>query len=375
MARLVDFLQIVLIEVLLLQFFAGIEAISVTDVDECPALPARTSAPGSVSDLRIDDIKVIAALGDSIMAGFGMMGYKGGLDLGALLEYRGNSWGVGGDDGAITLATMAEHFNPDIKGASVAEHIVSLCGGNFCAISHRPLRDKLNAAISGAIAADLNSQLDYLIPLMKTTASNFTEDWKLITIQIGSNDQCSSCGDKAGEVAVEQFGAYVAEAIARIKENIPRVIVNLVGVFKVSPVYSLTEGQEYCRPLGNDSATILNRKMCGCFSGGDENRNQMDVHAEGYNGMLLEIYNQYKNQQSPTFGIAYQPANINLANFPITALSNLDCFHPSLDAHQWIAKSIWNGLFTPQASKPNVLDFDPDLKIYCPVESDRIMIN
>ena len=34
----------------------------------------------------IDDIKVIAALGDSIMAGFGMMGSSGAIDLGTFRE-------------------------------------------------------------------------------------------------------------------------------------------------------------------------------------------------------------------------------------------------------------------------------------------------
>ena len=69
--------------------------------------------------------------------------------------------------------------------------------------------DKLNGAVSGSIAKNLDNQLDYIIPsmfylLIRTTyhcsiiimifisieikdmASDFDNDWKLINIQIGS---------------------------------------------------------------------------------------------------------------------------------------------------------------------------------------------
>ena len=39
--------------------FANVQSIS-----DCPALPPRKSPPKDVTDLRPDDIKVVAALGD-----------------------------------------------------------------------------------------------------------------------------------------------------------------------------------------------------------------------------------------------------------------------------------------------------------------------
>ncbi len=35
----------------------------------------------------------------------------------------------------------------------------------------------------------------------------------------------------------------------------------------------------------------------------------------------------------------------------------LDCFHPSLIAHQNIAKALWNNMITPTAQKRDYFDF------------------
>lgn len=111
-------------------------AATASTIASCPALPARTTAAKDVTDLRIDDIKVVAALGDSIMAGFGMMGvdYEGTglLNLSTLLEFRGNSYGIGGDTGAITLANFVKRYNPNVQGASVLSHIASFCNADSC---------------------------------------------------------------------------------------------------------------------------------------------------------------------------------------------------------------------------------------------------
>lgn len=57
--------------------------------------------------------------------------------------------------------------------------------------------------------------------------TNYQKDWKLITLQIGSNDQCASCGSNAALVTADAYGNYVEAAIQRIKEEIPKTVVNL----------------------------------------------------------------------------------------------------------------------------------------------------
>jgi phospholipase B1 len=39
-------------------------AVNVASISQCPSLPARATPAKDVTDLRIDDIKVIGALGD-----------------------------------------------------------------------------------------------------------------------------------------------------------------------------------------------------------------------------------------------------------------------------------------------------------------------
>lgn len=45
-------------------FVASVSALSASSIDSCPTLEPRSQAPTNVSDLRPDDIKVIAAMGD-----------------------------------------------------------------------------------------------------------------------------------------------------------------------------------------------------------------------------------------------------------------------------------------------------------------------
>ena len=61
---------------------------------------------------------------------------------------------------------------------------------------------------------------------------------KLIT----GNDQCASCSDNSADVTADAYAGYVDAAVERIRNEIPRVIVNLVGTFNVSGVYDLTTG-------------------------------------------------------------------------------------------------------------------------------------
>ncbi|KAI8368206.1 uncharacterized protein BYT42DRAFT_503695 [Radiomyces spectabilis] len=330
-------------------------ALNVSSIDQCAPLSPRKTPVTGVTDLRADDIKVIGGLGDSIMAGFAMMGINeagtGIVNFSSVTEFRGHSYAVGGDKGAVTVPNFLKHYSKSVKGASVGSHIVSYCGADTCLAVYRPLRDNLNAAQSGAVAKNLQTELDYLISRMKTYLGiNYRNDWKLITIQIGSNDQCGYCNSGTkDDVTVEKYGAYVEAAIERIKQNIPKVLVNLLGTFEVSAVFPLTEGQAYCRPRHNDSSTILNRSMCSC-SDSEENLRKMDELSAGYNEKLRAIAEKYKAVDGATFGVVYRPMPINIGSFPIDALSNLDCFHPSQKGHNWVAK------------------------IYCPTDSDRISV-
>ncbi|CEP16713.1 hypothetical protein [Parasitella parasitica] len=361
--------------ILALVALASVDAsTNVTDIKDCPALKPRSDGPQNVHDLRMDDIKVVGALGDSITAGFGIMGFDTTVNpviaaLNSYNEYRGLSYSIGGDKDAFTIPNYVKHYQANVTGYSVGKHI-----GEYC--NDSPKADQLNAAQSGAIAMNLDHELDYLIPqMMLMEGIDFENDWKMINLQIGSNDMCGACNSTyMDEVTPEKFGGYIEAAIERIHANIPNALVNLIGTFNVSELFPLTDGQAYCRPKNNDSSTIGNRKSCSCGNS-PEGLEKMYNLTAAYNEKLYKIYEKYQQNKTDTFAVVYQPANLNISGFPIEFFSNLDCFHPSLIGHEWVSKVIWNQLFSKQSMKPAILNYNVNETIYCPIDSDRIVTN
>ncbi|CAO3679287.1 hypothetical protein G6F70_005299 [Rhizopus microsporus] len=346
----------------------------------CPALSPRP-APTSAHDLRPDDIKVIGALGDSITAGFGIMGINLSQPpslaaFNALNEYRGLSYSIGGDEGALTVPNYVKHYQPNLKGYSIDSHIALYCSVHSCPGRYIPEKDRLNAALSGSLSINLQHQLDYLIPEMHNIAGiDFQNDWKMINIQIGSNDMCSSCDSRYMNITTpDQFASHMDAAIERIVTNVPRVLVNVIGAFNVSQLFPVTAGQAYCRPTHNDTSTIGNRRECTCGSTPDGLKH-MDYLAVEYNKRLFGIYQKYQQNKNDSFAVVYQHSNLNMTSFPINFFSNIDCFHPGLVGHQWVSKIVWNELFQPQAKKASVFNFNANQTIYCPTDSDRIATN
>lgn len=357
---------------------SGSQAATAPSIEKCPALKARSTPATSVADLRPDDIKVVAALGDSIMAGFGAKGIQGNtiINIKNLFENRGISYGAGGDEGAVTVPNFLKKYSPKLKGASVGSHLVEVCYGPICPpLQYRPLRDRLNAAQSAGMAMNLDHELDYLIPALKLSPGvNFKKDWKLINVQIGSNDQCASCIDEFIDVLTpELYGKHVEAAVERIRKNIPNVLVNLIGTFNVTGVYSVTEGQDYCKPF-KGSDFIFNTVECPCALS-KKYRPKIDATSAGYSQQLRRIYEKYRPLQTDSFGVMFSPANIDVSSFPVKALSNIDCFHPSEFGHQYITRTLWNTLFTPLDQKPKVFEWQNNTDVYCPNEADRFQLD
>jgi len=137
---------------------------SSSPINSCPKLAPRPR-PNSIKNLRPDDISVVMALGDSITAAFGLKGAYGGLE-----EYRGQSWSIGGDSDAVTLANFFKYYNSSVQGASLSNHIVEVCMGPFCpGHQYWPDLDVLNAAQSGAWIQNLPYQIKYLKAMLKKT--------------------------------------------------------------------------------------------------------------------------------------------------------------------------------------------------------------
>ncbi|KAI8969081.1 hypothetical protein BDF20DRAFT_827354 [Mycotypha africana] len=294
---------------------------SVTNISDCPKLTPRNGT-NSVHDLRIDDIKVVGALGDSITAGFGILGYDATLPpllglLDSYNEYRGLSYSIGGDEKAYTVPNYIKHFQPRLNGYSTGKHIGEYCNADNCAANYLPDQDELNAAQSGAIAMNLDHELDYLIKQMRNMKNiDFDKDWKMINIQIGSNDMCGACNTSySDEVTPDKFGNYVEKVIERIERNIPRVLINLIGTFNVSEVFPLTANHpEYCH---NQNATNgKEHHSCACSATPEGLATLYNLSA-AYNERLYSIYKKYQKTKKDDFAVVYQQSNINISGFPL----------------------------------------------------------
>jgi phospholipase B1 len=331
----------------------------------CPSLPVHV--PTNVTDLHPNNIKVVMTLGDSITAGFGIQGAKGGLN-----EFRGLSWDIGGDSNATTLANFLRYYNPSIQGFSLGSHIVELCYGPLCPpFQYHPALDVLDAAQSGAMVADLVShELDYLIKQVKANPMiNLKEDWKLLTILIGANDLCASCTLVKEFLDPAEFEKHLSETLEGIRTNIPRVFVQLVEVFNLSQVYDLSLKTKACANIHRDLFI-----ECDCIFGPDasKTRQLVDEYGQQYNARSRALAAYYQALGDPSFTVVAQPfgRNTMLKNFPTDILSTLDCFHPSLIAHQGMAIALWNNLLTPAALKKTSMNLtDTPL---CPTANTKL---
>lgn len=77
---------------------------------------------------------------------------------------------------------------------------------------------------------------------------NFENDWKMINIQIGSNDMCGACNTSyMDQVTPEKYGEYVDSVVDRIQFSIPKLIVNLLSSFDLSQLFELSAANsQYC---------------------------------------------------------------------------------------------------------------------------------
>jgi len=273
-------------------------------------------------------------------------------------EYRGLSYSIGGDKNATTLANFLKTYNPLLQGPSHGSHLVELCYGPLCPpYQYRPTLDVLDAAQSGAMMTDLvTHEMDYLL---KELAANhnisMANDWKVLTILIGANDLCASCTYLGGYLSPDDFEAHMSKLLESVRTNIPRVFVQLVEMFNLSQVYDLSLKTPSCATIHRDVFI-----ECDCiFSKGANNTRQLvDEYAQEYNARLVALAAYYQSLKYPTFTVVAQPfgRNTMIKNMPPSLLSTLDCFHPSLMAHEGMAIALWNNMLTPAAMKKTYLN-------------------
>ncbi|KAG7219882.1 hypothetical protein INR49_018786 [Caranx melampygus] len=270
----------------------------------CPDMSPSPTVPTSVEHVKAADVKVIAALGDSLTTAIGA---NGSTILSIPFEFRQVSWSIGGYgtfQNVITLANIFKLFNPNLLGPSPVMTFhgrpttVNETGFNFAVTGHNTL---------------------------KSTGLNFQEDWKVVTMLIGMNDICDYCKDK-NLFSPNNFIQHMTEALDLMMNEIPRTIVNVVQILPMKPLR--------------------------------ERRLEKLLHSDRFFrkdfAVVLQPY--LMNTAPPRL----PNGKIDVSYF------TADCFHFRVKGHEELAKGLWNNMFQPEGAKELIKTLQEPVKLICP---------
>jgi len=318
----------------------------------CTTYAPSASIPSSVHRLRPADIKVVAALGDSMTAAFGA---KATSLWQVLTEYRGVSWSIGGDEDIqteITMPNILRAYNPNLIGYSVKTGRATSANSRY------------NRAVTASRAADLPQQAEELVAMMRNDASvNMKVDWKIITIWIGGNDLCDICGEP-DEHSPQVYQAFVRDTLRILKEGIPRLYVNLALGIDVTQLYDVNSGL----------CSLLHIYECSCATDTDSAvRAQVQKAARDYNDRLISLRAEDEFNNSEEFTIVIQPFLKDTGiprkenGKPDMKYFSPDCFHFSHLGHEAAAVALWNNMVEPVPTK--LTQWTIGEPIECPAEN------
>ncbi|KAF4084484.1 hypothetical protein AMELA_G00129140 [Ameiurus melas] len=326
----------------------------------CTHTGPSDTVPSSVHRLRPGDINVVAAVGDSITAGFGA---KAENILQLLNEERGVSWSIGGDETLETVTTLPnilKKFNPDVFGFSQGR-------------SKRP--NGFNMAVSGAKAIDIPGQVRDLVAALKdSTSVDFERDWKLVTLFIGGNDLCQYC-ENPTSLSPKKYIGHIREALDILYHEVPRVLVNFVEILQIEDLRKIKSNTTECR--------TLQPTLCPCFLRPEENSVKL-VEMKRINRQIqmetewLVFGGHYESRDD--FAVVLQPffqstvVPMGEDRQPDLSFFSVDCFHFTERGHAEMAIALWNNMLEPVGSKQTYNNFTFDRsKIHCPSQ-DRPFI-
>ncbi|XP_017266887.1 phospholipase B1, membrane-associated isoform X2 [Kryptolebias marmoratus] len=332
----------------------------------CTDRSPSPTPPTSVHELRPADIKVVAAVGDSLTAANGV-GAKNDNLLLVITEYRGLSWSIGGDENITTVTTLPNilrEFNPSLTGFS--EGVGSEDSpGAF-----------LNQAVPGAVSGDMVQQVRTLVDIMKNDSRiDFHNDWKVITMFIGGNDICDFCTDSI-LASPSNVVSRIRQALDLLHNEVPRAIVNLVELFNIVPLRDLHKNKLLNCP------TWLVRLVCPCvvkpIEGSSELQWLIDFN-RAYQLAMRELIDSGRYDTHNNFTVVLQPFFREMSiptledGRPDRSYFTPDCFHLSQKAHTLMARSLWNNMLEPVGNKTFREDFTAGIELKCPSKTNPFL--
>ncbi|KXS14729.1 hypothetical protein M427DRAFT_44912 [Gonapodya prolifera JEL478] len=365
----------------------GLRLRTARDILACPPPTPREHPPTSVHDLRIDDFKIVMALGDrwdrkpirsansglfgSVTTGFGAKGKQADFGRNFYEKSRKTMGRSSGEDQAFSFATV------------LALPLV-----------HSPSQYEATAKLVAAA----------------TLASP-----RLLSIFITSNDLCAACNERFAPPSV--FAQKLEEVLLEVRNTIPRTVVNIALGFNISGVYTITNNDPKCDLPHH----LAQRIECPCAGflylyaeQGAKDSQKMDDTAQQDNSAILALRQSflpggrnYDPVHKDTFAVVVDPgfSGIKIESWPSDMLSDIDCFHPSARAHAWMAGVLCSPLLRsttrnnhqPIAEKQRFFDPPPhnrtvshglphkeflpaagvvsEIPLVCPTSSSRIPTN
>ncbi|EDW03079.1 GH11044 [Drosophila grimshawi] len=214
----------------------------------CNLSQGRSPEPPSlISQLRPGDIDIVAAFGDSVTAGSGLLS-RSFFDVSS--EFRGLSFsggGIGNWRTSLTLPNILKLYNPQLYG--YATHGL---------VADRQ-RSVFNVAEPMLITRDLPYQALVLIERLQSDPKvNMQQHWKLLTINVGMNDICfelCSWDDSDEFLHLQRQQAY--RALSMLRDNVPRLMINWV---------LLPDIHEFLRLLAQFPDKCNLQLICSCMT-------------------------------------------------------------------------------------------------------------
>jgi len=254
--------------------------------------PAPTK-PGGGSGLP----SAMAALGDSITAGFG--------SCAVFVACSRNSWATGRSDGVDSHYQRLLDDNSKIKGRA------------------------RNFSVPGADAADLRGQ----------ALSAADSGAQYVTVLIGANDACAGGVDDM--TPVRTFRSHIDKGLAALKKGLPRARVLVVSIPDLHRLWR----------LGRDEPAAVrawNRGVCPAMlanptstaDADDRRRDRVADRIDAYNDELSEACDAYGDR------CRWDGGAVHGVRFSLDLVNKGDYFHPNVAGQNRIADATYPVRFT-----------------------------
>ena len=239
----------------------------------------------------------MAALGDSITAGFG--------SCFTLVACQRRSWSTGGDASVESHYRRIREDNPKVRG------------------------NAHNFSEPGAESADLAGQ------------ANQAVDAKVqyVTVLIGANDACEARVQDM--TAVRTFRQRIDTGLGRLKKGLPKARVLVVSIPDLHRLWQVGHGDERAvRAWNAGVCPSLLARPTSTATADERRRRQVADRIDAYNEQLAAACKAYGKR------CRWDGGKVHRVRFSLDLVNRLDYFHPSAEGQARLAEVSYPGRFT-----------------------------